>query len=366
MTPAGWRLAAAAALVVVVLLFGVPLLMLAASSGDTATAAAAACLPVAAPPARDLPVDAEQQGNAATITAVGQQLRVPAYGWVVAVATALQESGLRNLPDGNADSVGLFQQRDSWGSYAERHDPAWAAAAFYRALLKVPGWQQMTVTVAAQAVQASAFPDAYARWESLARALVGAGAAGCVDATMPGVVPASAQAGAQALLRLWGTRIDGNPGARHDLAVTASGVGEDRCGHHVAVDVDLERLLLTAARRYKLTIWNFITDHSCDPYYHPPGMATDLGAVTELSTGRSTNFLPGSSGNDPAVVAGFVDYLAAVGPNHLGLGQLGCADHAGAGPGFVAAAFTDLCTHQHINTHQNDPQYGPYRPETWP
>ena len=95
--------------------------------------------------------------------------------------TAAQESTLRNLDYGDRDSLGLFQQRPSmgWGTPAQVRDPAYAAAAFYggpasptrnRGLLGVAGWESMPLTVAAQAVQRSAFPNAYARWEDDARA----------------------------------------------------------------------------------------------------------------------------------------------------------------------------------------------------
>lgn len=121
----------------------------------------------------------EQVANAQTIVAVGRQLKVPAYGWVIAVATAMQESSLVNLPTGHLDSVGLFQQRDPWGSKAERLDPATSARLFYaggkggqRGLLQVEGFEVMPLTEAAQAVQASAFPGAYAKWEGLAQQVV--------------------------------------------------------------------------------------------------------------------------------------------------------------------------------------------------
>ncbi|MEV7955269.1 NlpC/P60 family protein [Streptomyces sp. NPDC088141] len=119
----------------------------------------------------DLP--AEQIPNAKTIVATGISLRVPARGQVVALATALQESRLRNLGSGDRDSLGLFQQRPSqgWGTPDQIRDPVYASTKFYEALLKVAGWQQLTVTQAAQKVQKSAFPDAYAPWEDLSRAL---------------------------------------------------------------------------------------------------------------------------------------------------------------------------------------------------
>jgi cell wall-associated NlpC family hydrolase len=114
--------------------------------------------------------------NAANIVAVGKQLSVPPPGWVVAIAAALQESGLVNVDHGDRDSLGLFQERPSqgWGTPAQIMDPSYAATQFYRHLLAIPGWQQMTVNDAAQAVERSGFPDAYAQHEQAARAIVAA------------------------------------------------------------------------------------------------------------------------------------------------------------------------------------------------
>ncbi|HZC25482.1 MAG TPA: hypothetical protein VE287_00565, partial [Actinopolymorphaceae bacterium] len=124
-------------------------------------------------------LDEEQLQNAKTIVEAGRRAHVPAYGWIVALATAMQESTLRNLPYGDRDSLGLFQQRAGWGTSGERLDPSASATMFYTGghggqpgLLDTPGWQRMTVTDAAQAVQRSAFPNAYADDEPLARSIV--------------------------------------------------------------------------------------------------------------------------------------------------------------------------------------------------
>lgn len=124
----------------------------------------------------------DQAANAATIIAVGRELGVPDYGIVIALATAMQESSMRNISYGHLDSVGLFQQRPSagWGTVAQLTDAAHAARLFYggpsnpnkgitRGLLEIAGWQSMTLTQAAQKVQISAYPDAYAKWEASAR-----------------------------------------------------------------------------------------------------------------------------------------------------------------------------------------------------
>jgi murein DD-endopeptidase MepM/ murein hydrolase activator NlpD len=132
---------------------------------------------------------AGQVGNATTIVEVGVRMQVPRYGWVIAVATAMQESGLSNLGDlgheNDHDSLGLFQQRRSqgWGTAAQIMQPEYAATQFYQHLLKVKNWQVMSLTAAGQAVQRSAFPSAYAKWQPEAESLVTAvsGTTGTVD-----------------------------------------------------------------------------------------------------------------------------------------------------------------------------------------
>ncbi|WP_308284549.1 C40 family peptidase [Pseudonocardia oceani] len=116
----------------------------------------------------------EQRANAATIIGVAREMGAPPRAWLVALATAMQESTLRNIDYGDRDSLGLFQQRPSqgWGSPAQVTDPVYSTTIFIERLLEVPGWDTMPVTVAAQTVQRSAFPDAYAKWEGLAAELV--------------------------------------------------------------------------------------------------------------------------------------------------------------------------------------------------
>ncbi len=120
---------------------------------------------------------AEMATNARIIVKVGRDLGVGNRGLVIALTAAMQESSLRNLSYGDRDSLGLFQQRPRarWGTPAQLQDPAYAARLFFggptnpnkgrtRGLLDIPGWQTMTVTQAAQAVQISAYPGAYAKW----------------------------------------------------------------------------------------------------------------------------------------------------------------------------------------------------------
>jgi hypothetical protein len=123
--------------------------------------------------AEDVVLTTEQAANAATIAAVGKRMGVANHGVTVALATAFQESGLRNLDYGDRDSLGLFQQRPSqgWGTAADIQVPHLAAAEFYRHLVRVRGWESLPLTEAAQRVQRSGAPDAYAQWEEAARTL---------------------------------------------------------------------------------------------------------------------------------------------------------------------------------------------------
>jgi hypothetical protein len=134
--------------------------------------------PPAGPPASVAGLDQAATRNAYAIVQVGKQRGLPQQAIVIAVATALQESNLYNYANGSVpeslsypheavgwdhDSVGLFQQRASqgWGAVKQLMDPAYSAWVFFDRLVQVPGWETMSVTGAAQAVQRSAFPDAY-------------------------------------------------------------------------------------------------------------------------------------------------------------------------------------------------------------
>jgi hypothetical protein len=121
-------------------------------------------------------LDAAQTRLASTIAAIGKRRGLPNHAVTVAFATALQESGMRNLRHGHLDSVGLFQQRPSqgWGTVEQILDPRYAATRFYAALEEVAGWDRMPVTVAAQRVQRSAVPEGYAKHESQARVMASA------------------------------------------------------------------------------------------------------------------------------------------------------------------------------------------------
>jgi hypothetical protein len=131
---------------------------------------------VASTDAGSAALDPEQAANAALIAAVGQARGMSPRAVTIALAAAMQESKLRNIDYGDRDSLGLFQQRPSqdWGTPEQIMDPLYAAGEFYRELSKVEGFESLPITEAAQAVQRSGFPDAYAQHEAAARSFASA------------------------------------------------------------------------------------------------------------------------------------------------------------------------------------------------
>ena len=148
-------------------------------SGPATPSAAAQLTPVGTSgPQGSMPISGDQYANATTIVQQVKARKMGIRSAVIAIATAMQESQLQNLPYGDADSLGLFQQRPSagWGTPQQLLDPAYAANAFLTALQQHqqadPSWVSQPLWATAQAVQASGFPTAYAQWESEAAAMV--------------------------------------------------------------------------------------------------------------------------------------------------------------------------------------------------
>ncbi|WP_018256006.1 C40 family peptidase [Salinispora mooreana] len=125
----------------------------------------------------DVDLSAEQLANAQLIVGVVRQQQLPARAAVIALATAMQESTLRNLPhlggNNDHDSIGLFQQRISIYGAATAGDPVKSTTAFLAKLVTQDNWQTRPLTDVAADVQ---IPRAdlrgeYAQWETLAHAL---------------------------------------------------------------------------------------------------------------------------------------------------------------------------------------------------
>ena len=131
-------------------------------------------------PGSAVTVTPEQAANAALIAGVAWERGLPDRAVVIALATAQQESGLRNIDYGDRDSLGLFQQRPSqgWGTDAQVTDPGYAAGIFFDRLVEIPGWDTGRLTDVAQSVQRSGFPEAYQKHEAMAVDLTAALRAG--------------------------------------------------------------------------------------------------------------------------------------------------------------------------------------------
>ncbi len=158
-------------------------MLITGASNAPATASAVTSCTLSTSNGSTAELEAQQVRNARLIISIGKDMDVPARGWVVAISAAMQESNLVNVDYGDRDSLGLLQQRPSqgWGSPRQVSTPTYAVRAFYggpqsptanTGLLDIHGWQQMPVWNAAQSVQRSAFPFAYAEHEATASALV--------------------------------------------------------------------------------------------------------------------------------------------------------------------------------------------------
>lgn len=225
-------------------------------------------------------LDTEQARYASYITAVSVQRDLPARAATIALATVYQESRMRNIDYGDRDSLGLFQQRPSqgWGTEAEVMDPEHATARFYDALVQVEGYLEMEVTVAAQAVQRSGFPDAYARHERSSRALASAftgHSVEAVDCTGGEAGQGTAQAVADDLDFAFGDLVEASP----DVAqLTVQAIDERRAWAvaHYAV-ANAQRLGVSAVdvdgRRWSGDGWS------------EEGSATDGSIVIEVLPG---------------------------------------------------------------------------------
>lgn len=191
---------------------------------------------------RQVDLSTEQAENATLIAAIGVSRGLPARAVSIALATAYQESKIRNLTHGDRDSLGLFQQRPSqgWGTAAQVRDPYYATNAFYDALVKIRGYQTLRITEAAQQVQRSGYPEAYGVHEPAARTLASVLTGYSQGGLFTCVVHESSRRGTAASLVAELKRAYGNldlrrTGTRDDVAVTVpAGLDGRRLGWSVA------------------------------------------------------------------------------------------------------------------------------------
>jgi hypothetical protein len=191
---------------------------------------------------RQVDLTTEQAENATLISAIGVSRGLPARAVSIALATAYQESKIRNLTHGDRDSLGLFQQRPSqgWGTTAQVRDPYYATNKFYDALEKIDGYQGLRITEAAQRVQRSGYPEAYEDHAPDARTLASVLTGYSQGGLFSCVVHASSKRGTarrtvRQVERAYGNLDIARTGSRQDVAVTVP-AGQDgrRLGWSVA------------------------------------------------------------------------------------------------------------------------------------
>ena len=190
---------------------------------------------------RTVTLDTAQAENATLIAAVGVRRGLPARAVSIALATAYQESKIRNLEGGDRDSIGIFQQRPSqgWGSVKEISNPIYSINAFYDVLAKVENYQSMRITDAAQKVQRSGYPEAYQDHAPDARALASVLTGYSAGGKFSCVVhePTSKGSGdrvVRLVRRAYGNVAIARTGVRQDIALTVSGAAGERLAWSVA------------------------------------------------------------------------------------------------------------------------------------
>lgn len=184
----------------------------------------------------------DQAWNATLIGAIGARRGLPARAVSIALATAYQESKIRNLTHGDRDSIGIFQQRPSqgWGTPAQISDEYYAINKFYDVLVQIPGYESMRITEAAQRVQRSGYPEAYEEHAPDARAVASAITGYSPGGTFTCVVRepkgrGTASAATTALTKAYGDLDIARTGSRQDFTVTVSSdQGGNRQGWSIA------------------------------------------------------------------------------------------------------------------------------------
>lgn len=287
------------------------------AGGDGEEVAGGICTSIQRPRAQgQVDLDPEQIANAQSIVAVGRRLNVPDRGLAIALATAMQESTLHNVPYGDRDSLGLFQQREPWGSRAERLDPSTSAELFFNGgrggqpgLLSISNYLTLPLTLAAQAVQRSAFPNAYAKWEGLANKLLGL--PGVARATCISGVAGGSSAVVAAALKWLGTPYSwGGGGLEGPTFGIAQGAGTNgfdcsgltRYAVFVATGRVIPRVASDQARalqrvpKDQIQAGDLLFFHETgDPpaFYHHVGIADGKGGMIHAPrTGRTVEVVP--------------------------------------------------------------------------
>lgn len=289
----------------------------------------------------------EQLKIAATIITVGQQMSVLPHGQTLALMVAIGESGLRNLDHGDAvdnTTIGVFQQGASYGTPAQRMDPATAAAAFYTRMLHVPDWQTLAPTLVAHAVQINADPNHYAPFwtpaEQVLAALTGASASASTCQ-----VPADARAAAAILVgAIQAKKLNFlEPRYQQQVINMADGTATPDC----AIDAHVLQLIVVAVQSFQQVGVSDL-NRRCT------GMTPGAGTASAHWKGKAVDFYAinrqSLTGADTLSVQ-LIQVLDPYAPRGSSAGQSDCRARAQVSLGLLAnitSDFPDTCNHQHI------------------
>jgi len=335
----------AGAVVLFVIIFTA--LLLITSGGPNSACAAVAANAQAA--ATHEPVDGyagDQLVNAAAIMNAGAALGVNVQGQTIGVMTAMGESTLRNIEHGDLagpDSRGLFQQRDTWGTLAERMNPTQAATFFFQRLVNVPNWETLTPSAAAHAVQINRDPDHYTKYyggsQSVVSALTNA------DAACASTLSGDARVLAQALVgKIDAGKITGlSPDHLREIRWIADGEVHENCG----IDTRILQVITVATNMFDSVGISDI-NRACtgtllgagvnSPHYaNGGGHAVDFYAFNRTPT----------TGADASALK-LLKALSPVMPAGSGTGQSQCRASAGVTVDLSMKQFSDSCNHVHI------------------
>lgn len=295
----------------------------------------------------------DQLVNAAAIITAGAAAGVNVKGQTLGVMTSMGESGLRNIEYGDLagpDSRGLFQQRDTWGTLAQRLNPTVSAGFFFQRLVKIPNWETLTPTAAAHAVQINADPDHYAPYYAPAKSVVAAlmgGDAACAATAAGGNAQ---QLAADLVVKIDAGNITGiAPDHLREIRWIAAGEVHENCGINLAI----LQIITIAVNTFGSVGISDINRLCTDQYLGNPnsshwanggGHAVDFFSLDRTpTTGADANAIK------------LLNILAPLMPEGSATGQVQCRSDAGTSIDFAGLnQFNDSCNHIHL---QVDPAF---------
>jgi hypothetical protein len=303
----------------------------------------------------------DQLVNATAIMNAGAALHVNVQGQTIGVMTAMGESTLKNIDYGDKagpDSRGLFQQRDTWGTLAQRMTPATAATFFFQRLLQVPNWQSMSPSAAAHAVQINADPNHYTKYLPAAQAVVQAltgGQAACASTVS---VTGDAKSLATNLVKGIdnGTITGLTPDHLREIRWIAEGKNMPNCG----VDTRILQVITVAYQTFgKIGISDI--NRACTGQIAGAGKAS---AHYVNGGGHAVDFysLGGvvTNGSDANAVK-LLKTLDPIMASDSGTGQANCRSAAGDSVTLknISRQFPDSCNHVHVEVDPmgNEPMH---------